>query len=41
MNLNLHRQVLLCSTSQRWEICSLRKKTYKALKMIELITLMA
>jgi len=41
MNLILHRQALLYSTSQRREICSLRKKTFKALKITELVMLMA
>ena len=41
MSLILHRQVLLCSIYQKREICSLREKTYKALKITELITLMA
>ena len=41
MNLILHRQALLYSTYQKREICSLRKKTFKTLKIIKLITLMA
>ena len=41
MNLILHRQALLYSTYQKQEICSLRKKTYKALNITRLITMMA
>ena len=41
MNLMLHLQALLYSTSQRRVICSLRKRTFKALKIIKLITMMA
>ncbi|MGZ3630602.1 MAG: hypothetical protein ACXVDN_23465, partial [Ktedonobacteraceae bacterium] len=41
MNLMLHWQMLLYSTSQRREICTLRKKTYKTLKITKVITLMA
>jgi len=38
--MNLILQSLLYSTSQRREIFSFKAKTYKALKIIELITVM-
>jgi len=40
-SLILHQQALLCSTYQQQEICSLIRKTYKTLKIIELIGLIA